>query len=249
MLNVQDPSNTRAAHSQGLTGAGITVGIVDTDFDVSDPQLAGRISKTVYSVGGANGNMHGTEVAEVLAGNTLGVAPGAFLQAAAAGTTGNGLLLNNQMYQDLFAKGVRIFNQSNGVSSTGASVGLALSLHALYQPYVAQQSLFIWSTGNDGAAQPTLNASLPSLFSDLQSGWLAVTAVNAVGGSNGYAVSDTVPGVISSSPIAAAPPPTGAWRQPAISSRVLAAAASSAPRLPHRQSAALPPWCSKPIPG
>ncbi|SDY79881.1 Subtilase family protein, partial [Collimonas sp. OK242] len=193
MLNVQDPSNTRAAHSQGLTGAGITVGIVDTDFDVSDPQLAGRISKTVYSVGGANGNMHGTEVAEVLAGNTLGVAPGAFLQAAAAGTTGNGLLLNNQMYQDLFAKGVRIFNQSNGVSSTGASVGLALSLHALYQPYVAQQSLFIWSTGNDGAAQPTLNASLPSLFSDLQSGWLAVTAVNAVGGSNGYAVSDTVP--------------------------------------------------------
>lgn len=198
VLNVQDPSNVNAAHSQGLTGAGITVGVVDTDFDVSDPQLAGRISKTVYSAGGANGNMHGTEVAEVLAGSTVGVAPGAFVQAVAAGTTGDSLLLNNQMYQDLFAKGVRIVNQSNGVSSVGASVGLTLSLHALYQPYVAQQGLFVWSTGNDSAAQPTLNASLPSLFADLQSGWLAVTAVNAAGGSNGYTTSDTTPGVISS---------------------------------------------------
>ena len=198
MLNVLDPSNIKAAHNLGLTGSGITVGIVDTDFDTSDPQLAGRISKTVYSIGGANGNMHGTEVAEVLAGNTLGVAPGAFLQVAAAGTTGNSLLLNNQIYQDLFAKGVRIFNQSNGVSAADASVGLALALHGLYQPYVAQQGLFIWSTGNDGAAQPNLNAGLPGLFSDLQSGWLAVTAVNAVGGSNGYAAGDTVPGVISS---------------------------------------------------
>lgn len=198
MLNVLDPSNISAAHGQGVTGAGVTVGVIDTDFDVSDPQLAGRISKTVYSAGGANGNMHGTEVAEILAGKTLGVAPGAFLQVAAAGTTGNNLLLNDQMYQDLFAKGVRIFNQSNGVSPIGASVGLALSLHALYQPYVARQGLFIWSTGNDSAAQPNLNASLPSLFADLQSGWLAVTAVNGVGGSNGYSASDTVPGVISS---------------------------------------------------
>ncbi|WP_244545047.1 S8 family serine peptidase, partial [Collimonas sp. OK607] len=145
MLNVLDPSNIKAARSQGLTGAGITVGIVDTDFDTSDPQLAGRISKTVYSVGGANGNSHGTEVAEVLAGSISGVAPGAFLQVAAAGTTDNSLLLNNQMYQDLFSKGVRIFNQSNGVSPVGASVGMALALHTLYQPYVAQQGLFIWS--------------------------------------------------------------------------------------------------------
>ncbi|AMO93979.1 autotransporter beta-domain protein [Collimonas fungivorans] len=198
MLNVLDPSNLQAARAQGMTGAGVTVGVVDTDFDVSDTQLAGRISKTVYSSGGANGNMHGTEVAQALAGSTLGVAPGVFVQAAAAGTTGNSLLLNNQIYQDLFAKGVRIFNQSNGISATGASVGQALALHGLYQPYVAQQGLFIWSTGNDGAAQPNLNASLPSLFGDLQSGWLAVTAVNAAGGSNGYSASDTVPGVISS---------------------------------------------------
>ncbi|WP_211454263.1 autotransporter serine protease [Collimonas antrihumi] len=198
MLNVLDPSNVKAARSQGLTGAGVTVGIIDTDFDTGDPQLAGRIGKTVYSAGGANGNMHGTEVAEVLAGSMSGVAPDAFLQAAAAGAADNSLLLNNQIYQDLFAKGARIYNQSNGISTAGASVGLELALHSLYQPYVARQGLFIWSTGNDGAAQPNLTASLPNLFSDLQSGWLAVTAVNAAGGGNGYAISDTVPGVISS---------------------------------------------------
>jgi autotransporter-associated beta strand protein len=198
ILNVLDPSNVSVARAQGMTGAGVTVGVVDTDFNVSDPQFAGRISKTVYSPDGANGNIHGTEVTQMLAGNTLGVAPGVFIQAAASGTTGNGLLFNNQMYQDLFTKGVRIFNQSNGISAVGASVGQTLALHALYQPYVAQHSLFIWSTGNDAAAQPNLNASLPTLFSDLQTGWLAVTAVNAVGGSNGYAASDTVPGVISS---------------------------------------------------
>ncbi|AIY41504.1 putative serine protease-like protein [Collimonas arenae] len=198
MLNVQDPSNTATAHAQGLTGTGVTVGVVDTDFDVSDPQFAGRISKTVYSSTGTDGNMHGTEVVEALAGNTLGVAPGVQIQAAAAGTTGDNVLLNSQIYQDLFAKGVRIFNQSNGISAVGATVGQALALHNLYQPFVAQHGLFIWSTGNDGAAQPNLNASLPSMFADLQTGWLAVTAVNAAGGGNGYSSSDTVPGMISS---------------------------------------------------
>jgi outer membrane autotransporter protein len=198
MLNVLDPSNVAAARAQGMTGAGVTVAVMDTDFDVSASQFTGRISKTVYNAGGTDGNMHGTEVVEALAGNTLGVASGVFVQAAAAGTSGDNVLLNSQMYQDMFAKGVRIFNQSNGISAVGATVGQALALHSMYQPLVAQHGLFIWSTGNDGATQPNLNASLPSMFADLQTGWLAVTAVNAAGGSNGYSSSDTVPGMISS---------------------------------------------------
>ncbi|MFJ2988663.1 S8 family peptidase, partial [Collimonas sp. NPDC087041] len=198
MLNVADPSNVNAARAQGYTGAGVTVGVVDTDFNVNSPQLAGRIVKTVYNPAGADGSIHGTEVAEVLAGSTLGVAPGVFIQGAAAGTSGDDLEINNQIYQDLFAKGVRIFNQSNGISANGASAGQAMALHALYQPYVAQHGLFIWSTGNDGGAQPSLNAALPLMFPDLQTGWIAVTAVNGAGGSSGYAASDTVPGVISS---------------------------------------------------
>lgn len=198
LLNVLDPSNANGAHAQGLSGAGVTIGVVDTDFDIASTQLTGRISKTVYTAGGANGNMHGTEVAEALAGNTLGIAPGVFIQAAAAGTTGNNLLLTSQIYQDLFAKGARIVNQSDGISAVGVTTVQANAMHALYQPYVARQGLFVWSTGNDGAAQPNLNASLPVLFPDLETGWIAVTAVNAAGGSNGYATSDVVPGAISS---------------------------------------------------
>ncbi|AMO99943.1 autotransporter beta-domain protein [Collimonas arenae] len=198
LLNVADPSNAGAARAQGYTGAGVTVGVIDTDFQVDSTQLAGRIVKTVYSPNGANGNTHGTEVAEVLAGSTLGVAPGVFIQGAAAGISGDNLLINSQMYQDLFTKGVRIFNQSSGISANGATISQAQGLYNLYQPYVAQKGLFIWSTGNDGSSQPTLNANLPTLFADLQTGWIAVTAVNGAGGSSGYAASDTVPGVISS---------------------------------------------------
>ncbi|MFJ2990507.1 S8 family peptidase, partial [Collimonas sp. NPDC087041] len=198
MLNVTDPSNVNAARAQGITGAGVTVGVVDTDFQVDSTQLAGRIVKTVYTPNGANGNTHGTEVAEILAGSTLGVAPGVAIQAAAAGIGSSSVMLNSQIYQDLFAKGVRIFNQSSGISANGASISQAQSLYNLFQPYVSQKGLFIWSTGNEGGAQPTLNANLPTLFPDLQTGWIAVTAVNGAGGSSGYAASDTVPGVISS---------------------------------------------------
>jgi len=32
-----------------VTGAGVTVGIVDTDFDPANPEFAGRLTKEVYS--------------------------------------------------------------------------------------------------------------------------------------------------------------------------------------------------------
>jgi len=70
LLNVLDPINVHDAHVQGLTGKGVTVGVVDSDFDVSDSELAGRINKTVYTAGGANGNRHGAEVSQVLAGRS-----------------------------------------------------------------------------------------------------------------------------------------------------------------------------------
>lgn len=197
-FNVLDPSNVDTARAHGFTGTGITVGVVDTDFDVTSSQLIGRIERTVYNAAGPDGNIHGTEVSEALAGSTQGIAPGAYIQGAASGTTGNTLILNNQMYQDMFAKGVRIFNQSSGISATDATNGQASFLNTLYQPYVAQHGLFIWSTGNDSSAQPSLNASLPLQFPNLQVGWIAVTAVNAVGGKNGFTSADTTPGIISS---------------------------------------------------
>ncbi|WP_211465097.1 autotransporter serine protease [Collimonas silvisoli] len=196
-LNPSDPSNAAAAHARGVTGAGVTVAVVDIDFNVADPEFAGRLSKTVYASGGA-GNPHGSEVAEALGGTRSGVAPAVSMLGAAVGTGGDNVSFSNPVYQDLYNKGARIFNQSNAFGTIAAPAGNGPTFYNIYQPFVAQGSLFIWAAGNDGSAHPSLTAGLPALYPDLQKGWLAVVAVNAAGGAQGYSSSDTTPGVISS---------------------------------------------------
>ena len=206
--NPSDPSNVAAAHARGITGAGVTVGIVDTDFDVTDPELGGRISKAVYtpasgsSNGGflgqnGNGNMHGTEVAEILGGTNVGVATGVQMSGVGSGQGPEGVVLSADIYNFLANNGVKIFNQSVGVG-TITSPSDSVAYYNIYQPFVARGGLFVWATGNGGAAQPSLTAGLPSLYPDLQKGWIAVTAVNAVGGATAYSSADTVPGSIAS---------------------------------------------------
>ncbi|KAF3996630.1 autotransporter domain-containing protein [Glaciimonas immobilis] len=206
--NTSDPSNVGPARAQGITGAGVTVGVVDTDFNVSDPELGGRITKSVYTAPGTNssggfigasgnGDQHGTAVAEALAGTNVGIAPGVQIQGVAAGTRTGELALNPDIYTYLFNKGVRIFNQSNGVGSISVPADSA-TYYNLYQPVVAKNGLVVWATGNGSNAQPTLTAGLPSLYPDLQKGWLAVTAVNTVGGTQAYSSADTVPGTSAS---------------------------------------------------
>lgn len=208
MYNPSDPSNVGAARTLGIIGVGVTVGVVDTDFNVADPELINRITKTVYSPasgtssGGflgasGNGDPHGTEVAEAIGGTNTGVAPGVQIQGVAAGIGGDQVALNSDIFNLLYNNGVRIFNQSSGVGSISTPTGSA-TYYSLYQPFVANGGLFVWATGNGSSSQPTMTAGLPSLYPDLQKGWIAVTAVNAVGGSQAFSSADTVPGVISS---------------------------------------------------
>lgn len=198
-----DPSNAGAAHARGITGAGVTVGVVDTDFNVNDPELAGRITKDVYSPTGGfngasgNGNIHGTEVAEALGGTNTGIAPDVHIYGIAAGSGGDNVQFNSDIYNRLYNSGVRIFNQSNAAGSI-ASPSNASAYYTIFQPFVAKGGLFVWATGNDYSSQPSMTAGLPALYPNLQTGWLAVTAVNAVGGGQGFSSADTVPGVISS---------------------------------------------------
>lgn len=205
---VSDLSNADAAHARGITGAGVTVGVVDTDFNVAAPELTGRITKDVYSppsgntpggfVGGSgNGNPHGTEVAEALGGTNTGIAPDVRIYGIAAGTSDNEVQLNTAIYDRLYNSGVRIFNQSNLVGSIAAPSDSA-TYNNIYQPFVSKGGLFVWATGNDRSSQPSMTAGLPALYPNLQTGWLAVTAVNAVGGAEGFSRADTTPGVISS---------------------------------------------------
>jgi subtilisin family serine protease len=65
----------------GVTGRNVTVGIIDTDFRVSDPELAGHVGAYRSFDGGRSDWAHGTAVASVVADT----APGANLHLAAVG--------------------------------------------------------------------------------------------------------------------------------------------------------------------
>ncbi|MFC7226189.1 S8 family serine peptidase [Salinirubellus salinus] len=70
-------------HRAGLTGENVTVGIVDADFRMSDPEIAGQVA-AYRSFGGSGGNWeHGTAVASVVADT----APDAKLYLASVGDT------------------------------------------------------------------------------------------------------------------------------------------------------------------
>lgn len=85
--NGKDPGlHVRRLHEQGITGENVTVAIIDQPLLTGHPEYAGKIEK-YYTVGlsekDSPSSMHGPAVASLLAGNTIGTAPGAKLYYAA----------------------------------------------------------------------------------------------------------------------------------------------------------------------
>lgn len=72
-----------ALHRQGLTGENVTVGVIDTGFRMSDPEIAANVGRHRSFDGGTAETAHGTAVASVVADT----APDATLHLAAVGTT------------------------------------------------------------------------------------------------------------------------------------------------------------------
>ncbi len=199
-------TNTNAAHAQGFTGTGVTIGVVDSGIMSTHPALVGRVTKELIYVDPATNNTaiddvvgHGTWVSEIAAGTTFGkfaggIAPGANLVSARiisdVEPTDDGSGQGNQVTSadplgtvngDLIANGVKVMNNSwGGLYWSASATATTQSFHDAYSPFINQWGgLVVFAAGNSSAANPSDVAALPSRAPDLEKGWLTVVAVDS----------------------------------------------------------------------
>ncbi|WP_225578272.1 S8 family serine peptidase [Rhodanobacter sp. 7MK24] len=201
-------TNTYAAHNQGYTGAGVTIGIVDSGIMASNPTVAGRVTQELIYVDPSTNNTkvddvvgHGTWVSEIAAGTPFaqfpgGIAPGADLvsariiddnspddngSTAPSTVTASDAQFFGQVNSDLINAGVKVMNNSwGGITWDTTNASLNQAFDQAYSPFVNQQGgLVVFAAGNDSEANPSTIATLPNVAPDLAKGWLVAVAVNS----------------------------------------------------------------------
>ncbi|AUI66632.1 MULTISPECIES: autotransporter domain-containing protein [Glaesserella] len=195
--NLRDPNNKQNVN---LDGKGVIVGILDSGF--KNNSMADDITKKFGDRGivletgrtAPSSATHGVMVAEMVGGNTTnGVAPGATLllsDITKITLSGTGLLATKSIYNDLWNRGARIYNQSYGIPKPLTYFNdrknsiyyyahqMDSSLLDWYKEKVDQGGLFVWAAGNTrGDKNPTLQAGLPYYEPELEKGWIAVAAL------------------------------------------------------------------------
>ncbi|WP_266170205.1 S8 family serine peptidase [Dyella subtropica] len=199
-------TNTYAAHSQGYTGQGVTIGVVDSGIMRNHPALTGRVLKELIYVDPTTNNTaiddvvgHGTWVSQIAAGQSFaqfpgGIAPGANLISAriisdtAPKDDGSGQ--GNQVTtadplgainDDLIANGVKVMNNSwGGLYWSATATATTQSFHDAYSKFInTWGGLVVFAAGNDAKPNPSDVAALPNRAPDLTHGWLAVVAVDS----------------------------------------------------------------------
>ena len=180
-FNPEDPHSAKEAKVNKIDGTGVTVGVVDSNFDVNniefrDSNGKSRITKDNKYAGSTN--IHGSLVSEIIGGNTIGVAPKVQIRGEAAGTicsdgSNSCIVVQRGMYDNLYNNGVRIYNQSFGVASrtiktaTKADMPLSDPVIAFYRDKASTDSLFIWAAGNSGKDEVSAEAGLPYFYPEM----------------------------------------------------------------------------------
>ncbi len=151
----------------GAGGAGIVIGIVDTGVDFNHPEFAGRIVSggtcfsgatcpNPFTQAGGDDNRHGTHVAGIAAGTTVGVAPLALiLPVKVLSATGSGSfadVANGIRYAA--ANGARVINMSLGASSGTTDLLAAMRT-------AAPTAVIVSAAGNGGN---TKTPSYPAMY-------------------------------------------------------------------------------------
>ncbi|SUB02783.1 Extracellular serine protease precursor [Pannonibacter phragmitetus] len=196
------------AHSRGYTGAGVTVGVLDTGILASHPDLIANLSglnfngfEEMATFTDADG--HGTHVAGIIGASAngfgmMGVAPGAKLVNLAI-MDDDGKIENEYAARVLeygLNNGIRIFNNSWGSYVYVPSGDLAADrasfeeddaeLLAAAREAARRGAVLVWATGNDGATDAGVQAAMPYLYPELTPNWIAVTSVGRDGTSPAY---------------------------------------------------------------
>ncbi|MCF8506831.1 MAG: S8 family serine peptidase [Caulobacter sp.] len=205
-INAVDAFDTPA------TGAGITVAVIDTGINFSQPDLAGRISPLSTDVfPGRNqpdrGSDHGTRVATVIAANfdgvgTLGVAYQATILSIRADDSPGACPTDGCQFSDrelvtaidyAIAHGARVINLSIGGDTPDSA-----AFEAALQRAVAAGLVVTASAGNDSTASPDWPAryavdprylgALMAVGASAEDGSMASFSGRAGAAANGYIV-------------------------------------------------------------
>jgi uncharacterized protein with beta-barrel porin domain len=179
--------NALDAASNGYTGAGVRIGVVDSGVNRNHPALQGRVVANFNYLDPRTNNLavddvvgHGTTVAQLAAGRAFGswpggVAPGAQIVSARIiadkapeddgsgdGNEVDGALGLAPIHDDLIAQGVKIMNNSwGGLYWTNANATAPIA--AEYRPFIQTNGgLVVFAAGNESRANPSDMASLPS---------------------------------------------------------------------------------------
>lgn len=197
------------AHSQGYTGAGVTIGVVDSGIMRNHPALAGRVKQELVYVDPASNNTaiddvvgHGTWVSQIAAGQAFdqfpgGIAPGADLVSARiisdvepkddgtgqgnAVTADDAAFFAQTLNPALINAGVQVMNNSwGGIYWDTGNASINQAFAQAYEPFVLQHGgLVVFAAGNESRSDPSDIAALPSLAPQLEAGWLVAVAVDS----------------------------------------------------------------------
>ena len=188
------------ANDAGYTGSGVNVAVVDTGIDSSHSEF-GHVSLRGDAFGSGSGynyyqdaHGHGTHVASIIAGRRdgigmRGVAYDSTLYSYRIANDSGSISLTDSQWASMVDKhrtnNINVSNNSWGsssveideVSTSYLTSNLGSTVNA-YKNAVSAGTIFVWATGNNYGTQPSYQAGMPYRISDIESGWLAVMAVD-----------------------------------------------------------------------
>lgn len=200
-----NPTDARAG-----TGYGVKIAVNDSGVNPTEAATGSQINvdtSSSYNLGGnssgsaTDDNGHGTHVSGIIAApknnsGMHGIAYNAQLVNFKIANAAGSISLTDSQWASLSTKAKTadawISNNSWGSANLITSVSEAtirannpLTV-AAYQDYVSNGGVVVWAAGNGYSTQVSVQAGLPYRISGIESGWLAVMAVDPYGNETQY---------------------------------------------------------------